>query len=432
MFTDLNTGENYIYKPREWQVDAFRKCRESNGRDQHGFVNLIAGVGAGKTDVAAYAIYDFIRKHPGETTVSLFVAPRINLCRQQLDAIRKYASFMLEENTDVDPKRLKCWEINSKSPQRRDIEALLNIEDGYHYVFVICAPSYFSPKKYLPYWGTLFDHWTERGIRMGVRVYDEAHNYKTKSDLIVGRAWYFCTDLLMSGTPAPYQLEMEAEYDAQCSVKKAMERGWTVQPKLYFVKGNWNQSFRSIILDMVQRELQLSMSEGVAPRMMVSCKKISQIEDILDMKVFKEGAGEVFNVISIHSEKPDQKPRVNGVEVSSRGALQAIQALDSNNAAALAKYGIDPKLMTIVLQVDMISEGINVKSFNSVIVTTSVIRKAMQQFGRVFRNYDIDGFSKRKNGHASVYVVQESSQDFMKFFEELKDNYGVDFDCFQL
>lgn len=88
--------------------------------------------------------------------------------------------------------------------------------------------------------------------------------------------------------------------------------------------------------------------------------------------------------------------------------------------------------MSIVLQVDMISEGINVKSFNSVIVTTSVIRKAMQQFGRVFRNYDIDGFSKRINGHASVYVVQKEVKDFMKFFNELKTNYSVDFDCFKL
>lgn len=123
------------------------------------------------------------------------------------------------------------------------------------------------------------------------------------------------------------------------------------------------------------------------------------------MRVFKENAGDLFNIISIHTEKGAKKPMVNGVEVNGDEAMRVISSLDKNGGDILKRYGVKPDIMTVVFQVDMLSEGINVKSFNSVIVTTSMLRRAMQQFGRVFRNYDIEGFSKRENGHASVYVV---------------------------
>lgn len=183
---------------------------------------------------------------------------------------------------------------------------------GYHYIFVICAASYFSKDKYRPFWQQIFERWAARGIKMGVRVYDEAHNYKSKADLIVARAWYFCTDLLMSGTVAHYQREMNADYEAQCTVKMAMDNGWTVKPKLYFVNGDWNVAYKRILLDVVQKELAISQGEGVAPKMMVSCKNIKQIEEILSMGVFEKGAGDIFNVISIHTEKPGVRPKING------------------------------------------------------------------------------------------------------------------------
>lgn len=413
-------------------MDAFRQASKSNSNRFHEFVSVDASVGSGKTDVASYAIYDYISRHPGSTTASIFIAPRINLCRQQMNAIRDYAGWMIQHNTEIPPDRLRYIAIDSRTPERHDIESLKNMAPGYHYIFVICAASYFSKDKYRPFWEQIFERWQSRGVKMGVRVYDESHNYKSKAELIVARAWYFCTDLLMSGTVARYQREMGAEYEAQCTVKTAMENGWTVKPKLYFVNGDWNIAFKRILLDVVEKELVLSRGEGVAPKMMVSCKNIKQIDEILSMPVFEKGAGDVFNVISIHSEKPGIRPRINGREVSPHEALKVIAALDGGNQTKLAENGVNPALMSIVLQVDMLSEGINVKSFNSVIVTTSVIRKAMQQFGRVFRNYDIEGFSKRLNGHASVYVVQKEVKTFLKFFNELKVNYGVDFDCFKL
>lgn len=72
-----------MYEPREWQHEGFDSCHRANTTGGHQIVNVIAGVGSGKTDVAAYAIYDWIRLYPNYTTVSMFIAPTINLCNQQ-------------------------------------------------------------------------------------------------------------------------------------------------------------------------------------------------------------------------------------------------------------------------------------------------------------------------------------------------------------
>lgn len=117
MFTDKQSGENFNYEPRTWQVDAFRQIKSSNSNHVHEFVSVDASVGSGKTDVASYAIYDYIRKHRSATTASIFIAPRINLCRQQLDTIRSFAGWMLEHNTNIPTDRIRYIPIDSKAPE---------------------------------------------------------------------------------------------------------------------------------------------------------------------------------------------------------------------------------------------------------------------------------------------------------------------------
>lgn len=426
-------GEQFIYTPREWQQEGFDACHSANTTRGHQFVNVIAGVGSGKTDVAAYALYDWIRLNPNATTVSMFIAPTINLCNQQEESIGSYIKWMLRHNTRINPSSVKFIPINSRAPERQDIVDLMELPEGYHYIITVCKPSYFGEKKYYPFWGRIFRAWYQRGFAMGVRAYDEAHNYKSKADLIVGGAAFFHADVLMSGTPAEYQTQMDTEHKALCSVQNSMAHGWTVCPKLYFVKAIWNDSKVAIIRDMIMIEAKLSKDEGIAPRMMVCCKNIAEVWEIANLPLFSQGLGEYINVITIHSETKGMTPLVNGQQVTPEEAMRVVKQLDSGAGnSILREYGVNTDVITVVFQVDMVSEGINVKSFNSVIVTTSNSRRAMQQFGRVFRNFDVDGYSKRKNGHASVYVVQPSAKEFVSFFRGLRDKYGVNFDCFDL
>lgn len=212
-----------------------------------------------------------------------------------------------------------------------------------------------------------------------------------------------------------------------------MKHGWTVCPNLFFVKADWEASNKQVVMNLIQREAKISASEAIPPRMMVCCKSITEVWELVNNPTFLKGLGEFWNVVTIHSERGEMTPMVNGERVTAEEAMAVVKSLDSGGSSRLLKeYGINTDVITVVFQVDMISEGINVKSFNSVIVTTSNHRRAMQQFGRVFRNFDVEGYSKRKNGHASVYVVQPDVHKFLEFFNGLKEKYGVEFNCFKL
>lgn len=125
---------------------------------------------------------------------------------------------MLKNNTSVNPSRVRFIPINSRSPQKRDIDSLIDLDEGYHYIITVCKPSYFGEQKYYPFWGEIFREWYRKGFALGVRAYDEAHNYKSKSELIVGGAAFFHAEVLMSGTPADYQSNLETKHKATCTV----------------------------------------------------------------------------------------------------------------------------------------------------------------------------------------------------------------------
>ena len=94
--------------------------------------------------------------------------------------------------------------------------------------------------------------------------------------------------------------------------------------------------------------------------------------------------------------------------MGSKDAKDSIMKIDSTDA--------DKE--RIVTQVEMISEGINVNSFDSPLISSHSDVKITQQIGRSLR------FAKGKN-HASIYCVAENQTDVANLVSELVDQ-GLD------
>ena len=75
---------------RRWQKDAFEIVNRCNANAQNNVIPVNACVGSGKTNVAAYAIGDFIMKNRSSKTPKMFVSPIIRLCDQKAEEIIRY------------------------------------------------------------------------------------------------------------------------------------------------------------------------------------------------------------------------------------------------------------------------------------------------------------------------------------------------------
>jgi len=76
-----------------------------------------------------------------------------------------------------------------------------------------------------------------------------------------------------------------------------------------------------------------------------------------------------------------------------------------------------------IFQVDMLSEGINIKSLNYCITETNAGVRGMQQIGRVVRTHNGKNFSV-------VFVFVENEVDVYKLFNNLGE-FGLTSDCFE-
>ena len=87
-------------------------------------------------------------------------------------------------------------------------------------------------------------------------------------------------------------------------------------------------------------------------------------------------------------------------------------------------------LPILIFQVDTISEGINLKSCSSTILTTDSEQKATQQIGRVVRKYDYDVNGKKiEKKVANVYMFKENNEDIFDLVKKLH-KYGLTDKCF--
>lgn len=424
------------FKTRKWQNHAFNiidNCVKSNVRN---IVPVNACVGSGKTAVACYSFGKFISEHRDENTVQIFVTPRIRLCDQQNKEIENFLFdyFGLVAKTDFSIISVDC----TKNEYDKHNDALISK----HSIFVICADSLWGteaknqdPDYRWHNWIHKFKVWSEKGYKFGFAAFDESHNYADKVHKLyfsdnttikttVKNLNDYFNIILMSGTPAAFQRELSKKYAdlvCKCPPKVAIQSNWICKPTLNLVKCG-SVAFPGAIVSVLHREINICKDEVFMPRIMINFTSIDEIKAFTTIDWFKNNVGKEFHFVTLHSNKGllaedgckiDVKPTIDGIEVDADEAYKSIENIDSN------EYFKDD-MPILVAQVRMLSEGINVNSFNSIITTSNSEKTAMQQIGRCVRNYRFKEKEKVFDGHANVYVLFDNKDSVVTLVKNLK------------
>lgn len=176
--------------PRTWQqksITIIDRCLTTCVKN---LISIPACIGSGKTAVCAYAFGKFIQEHKDEKTVQMFVSPRIRLCKQQIDEIKKELSWLgLIDNKDYKVIRVDCESKDSYDKTKRNLDYAQR-----HVIFVICDESLWgkdemhNTSRFNSIWIPNFKNWRdEQNYQFGCCVFDEAHNYQKKQEKIFGR-----------------------------------------------------------------------------------------------------------------------------------------------------------------------------------------------------------------------------------------------------
>lgn len=269
--------------------------------------------------------------------------------------------------------------------------------------------------------------------------------------------------MLLSGTPDYKQRNLTNVWyqnECACSPKMAMDNGWICKPTLNLVNcddESWPSAVKAVFLQQMKK--YESGNKIFKPVMLVNCKSIDDVVKLRSTQWFVENIGKKFNFISIHSDKTFTDD--DGHEAKATAEINCKQSSADEAFKAINEIDHDPDgLPVIVAQVQMIGEGINVKSFNSVITASNSDKTAMQQIGRVLRNMVVaktfvetvvkpkEGFfnklfkrtetvekktehtfSKVNDGYADVYVIKDNLDNIADLIVNLS-NYDLTDDCF--
>ena len=425
---------------RPWQVFARNKINEIAEQEAHTLIAVNACVGSGKTTVAMQAMVDFIKKNELNETIQVFVCPRLALCEQQAKEIEKYFT-----DSQIESSTVICYNCEGEKPKEFT-------NHNQHIVLVACDKSIWDDK--LPAFKRLLEN-----RKCGVIAYDEAHNYSahcsqmfhyTEDNSIPytaddGLATYFETNLFMSGTPNEYQIKLAKDnHSIELSIKDAI----SVTPKPYICKPTLNlvhskdevfdvRLIRDAIIAIKNHEKEFYKdNEYMQPRILVCADGIDTIQNI------KSELGDDCHVILLHSVKETNinnevetfEPEINGIKKNKTEVMEMLDAIDSGSEKASEL--LSDKKPIIVLQVDMISEGVNIKSFNSVFITSHTQTKQMQQIGRVLRHFEVKDengnilFDKNTSGLANIYCPISNEAEVGELLYNL-EQAGLSEGCFE-
>lgn len=427
---------------RPWQVFAKNKINEIAEQEAHALIAVNACVGSGKTTVAMQAMVDFIKKNDLDETIQVFVCPRLALCKQQAEEIEKYF-------TDAEITSFKVLEYNCEGEKlKEDVN-----EWTQHIVLVACDKSIWDDK--LPAFKRLLEN-----RKCGVIAYDEAHNYSAHCSQMFhytedksisytaddGLATYFETSLFMSGTPNDYQIKLAKDnpsHSIDLSIKDALSvvPPYICKPTLNLVHSKDEvfdvRLIRDAIIAIKNHEKDLyENNEYIQPRILICLNEIDTIQNI------KNELGDDCHVILLHSVKETNinnevetfEPEINGVKKNKTEVMEMLDAIDSGSEKASEL--LSDKKPIIVLQVDMISEGVNIKSFNSVFITSHTQTKQMQQIGRVLRHFEVKDenenilFDKNSSGLANIYCPISNEAEIGELLYNL-EQAGLSEGCFE-
>lgn len=425
---------------RPWQVFARNKINEIAEQEAHALIAVNACVGSGKTTVAMQAMVDFIKRNELNETIQVFVCPRLALCKQQAKEIAKYFT-----DAEVTSFKVICYNCEGEKPKEFT-------DHSQHIVLVACDKSIWDDK--LPAFKRLLEN-----RKCGVIAYDEAHNYSAHCSQMFhytedksisytaddGLATYFETSLFMSGTPNEYQIKLAKDnHSIELSIKDAI----SVTPRPYICKPTLNlvhskdevfdvRLIRDAIVAIKNHEKEFyENNEYIQPRILICLNEIDTIQNI------KDELGDDCHIISLHSVKETNinnevetfEPEINGIKKNKTEVMEILDAIDSGSEKASEL--LSDKKPIIVLQVDMISEGVNIKSFNSVFITSHTQTKQMQQIGRVLRHFEVKDenenilFDKNSSGLANIYCPISNEAEIGELLYNL-EQAGLSEGCFE-
>lgn len=248
---------------------------------------------------------------------------------------------------------------------------------------------------------------------------------------------YFDTTIIATGTPSDYQrkiAEIEPDRVIGCSYKRAIEAHLICKPTLNLICTSIEAEGALInaVESVVKREATLCEEDNNLFRsvILVCATSIDQANQAAT-ELYNRRAKDGWHVVVLHSKKEVIDAEggvvkylsfVDGKTMDAKDAFNRIEEIDDR------KFFNEDNNPIIVFQVDMISEGVNVKSFNAVIISSNSDTKQMQQIGRVLRDYksQVQGkgeamLRKVDYGHASVYCYYENDSNIYNMVSTLAE-----------
>lgn len=235
---------------------------------------------------------------------------------------------------------------------------------------------------------------------------------------------------LASGTPANYQIKIANKFPQHannCSFYEAIigdeNGGWILKPTVNLIYADVKTNAPAALKRVFENELMFNEKKGVPTRIIFNATSIDQIKRLEENEYFFNNKGLNFHLVAVHTDKlivndedhkEIKKSTIDGVEYDHRDVIEMLQTkLDKNEM-------FNDDLPIIILQVDTISEGINLKSCSAAVITSNTAETVVQQFGRIIRlfEYIVKG-KKVKKENPNVYIFQETEESFSNLFTNL-------------
>ena len=422
-----------MFKPRDHQIKGAEYISSyGKGLSKGNYVSVACCVSSGKTLLATMGIAENIKNNI--KTCQVFICPRLSLCKQQAEEIYDYlaenhllASVELYNSAKYDGKR------NIHVCSDRNVGDEEFFTSNSHVVIVACDESIWGGKdaEFFARKNTfekILKNNEEYGRLNVAIIYDEAHNYESKSNIIEELSSYFNVSVLMSGTPSPFQENKHKEISTKVdySIRNAIFDDIICKPTLNVINGYDDESYLASAINSILLNEKYLHKSPFKPRVLVCARSIDAINSVVNN--VKD-----CHIITLHSTKTvfndnneieNIVPTIDGIEKSANETMKIIEELDKKENY----FGDD--LPIVVFQVDMISEGVNIKSFNSVLITTHSDVKQMQQIGRVLRDIKFNGHSKKDEDNVNIYAAVSNKEDLAELLIKLEE-YDLTDDVFK-
>ena len=262
---------------------------------------------------------------------------------------------------------------------------------------------------------------------------------------------FFQTSIFMTGTPSEFQKVITKEsFHCDCPIYEAVRKGYVARPTLNLINC-YEHQYNSAVLAVYKNELEISKSSKVKwpIHIIANCSSIDEVDSLYTNCWKNFAKKEKIHLISVHSKKRaenkktldetdivprfDDETDLNKIITKYRKEIDNWISKDEDNKepkemmniVELIDAGVILKGEPVVLfQVDMISEGANLCSFNAGIIKSKGEVKSTQQIGRIIRDYTITDKNgehhKIREGHANIYSIIENENDICNLLERLE------------